>query len=73
MVIYPIDIYNKVVLWYRLIIMLILICIFDLKLHDIDFINTFYQAEQKGQPLYMACYPWFEMGSYEVMLLNNIL
>ena len=27
----------------------------DLKIHTIDFINKFYQDEQKGQPVYMAC------------------
>ena len=53
--------------------MLIITCIFDLKMHAIDFINTFYQNEQKGPPVYLSFYHGFEMGSYEVLLSNKSL
>ena len=71
MVIVRIDIYNLAVLWYRLIIMLIVTCIIDLKMHVIDFIDTFFRAEQNGPPVYMVCFQWVEMDSYEVLLINN--
>ena len=73
MVIYPVDIYTLSVRWYTVIVMLIMTCIIDLKMHVIDFMNTFYQAKQRWTPVYMACFHLDEMDSYEVLLLNKSL
>ena len=40
MVIASIDTYTPSMFWYRVLIVLIMICIFDPKIHAVDFINT---------------------------------
>ena len=73
MTIYPMDTYALEVRWSTVRMMLVMICTFDLRTHDIDFSNAFGQAEQNVSPVYMTCPSGVGLNSYDVLLLKKSL
>ena len=64
--IHPIEIYAPVVRWHTIITMLTMTCIFDFKMHAIEYINIFSQSEQKG-PLVTWSSSWCPLRSHSLV------